>query len=313
MTILPSPTLIQRTLDLVSITANLLTLLVSLCLLYAVICQFIRSNSFRRKQMLKNMSIRLSVNTHCLLIIRSILQFLDVDLNIIKRNYLSIREFNDSFMCRFRGYLLLSMHTSLYWSYTIQAVFRFIRVIFPNYISLCQSTINFCLFISIQFLFECICMFPMFIGFNAIYLLPNEPYCTASYNELVSLIYMPIFAFILPLCTIVVCYLCIVWKIRHITTIIRPYQQRNRRDFLIIHRMILIIIVISMVSLPLLIDLFIHLPKGYRDPYMNSIGWVSSSINAIILVISLPFINPKVYQLFKRKMNIVHVQRCFNN
>ncbi|CAF1560913.1 unnamed protein product, partial [Rotaria sp. Silwood1] len=73
------------------------------------------------------------------------------------------------------------------------------------------------------------------------------------------------------LSTIAICYLCIAWKTRHITTIIRPYQQRNRRDFLVIRRMILIIIVISMVSFPLLIDLFIHLRKGYIDPYMNSI------------------------------------------
>ncbi|CAF3886122.1 unnamed protein product [Rotaria sp. Silwood1] len=307
MTILPPSTFIQQILELISTIANLLTLLISLYLLCVVIYYFIHSNSIRRRQILKDMSIRLSLNTHCLLIIRSILQFIDIDLNTIKRNYLSIQKFENSFICRFRGYLLLSIHNCLYWSYTIQAVFRFIRVIFPNYISLCQSTISFCIFISIQFFFGFICMFPIFIGFNAIYLLPNEPYCTASYNKLASLTYMPIFAFVLPLSTIAICYLCIAWKTRHIT-IIRPYQHRNRRDFLVIRRMILIITAISMVSLPLLIDLFIHLPKGYIDPYMNSIGWVSSSINAVILVIGLPFINPKLYELFKRKTNMIHVQ-----
>ncbi|CAF1208360.1 unnamed protein product [Rotaria sordida] len=308
MTILPPPAVIQRVLDTISTIANLLTLLISLSLLCIIIYQLIRSNSIYRKEMLKDMSIRLSMNTHCLLIIRSIFQFFDIDLNTIKRDYLSIQEFNNSFLCRFRGYLLLSIHNCLYWSYTIQAIFRFIRVIFPHYIYLFQSKIRFCILIFIQFFFGFISIFPIFIGFNDIYLLPNEPYCTASFNELTSLTYMPILAFGLPLSTIVVCYLCITWKIRRITTTIRPYQQRNRRDFIVIHRMILLITILSMVSLPLFIDLFIHLAKGYIDPYMNSIGWVSSSINAVILVISLPFINPKLYELLKRKSNIVQVQ-----
>ncbi|CAF5131420.1 unnamed protein product, partial [Rotaria sp. Silwood1] len=128
MTILPPSTFIQQILELISTIANLLTLLISLYLLCVVIYYFIHSNSIRRRQILKDMSIRLSLNTHCLLIIRSILQFIDIDLNTIKRNYLSIQKFENSFICRFRGYLLLSIHNCLYWSYTIQAVFRFIRV-----------------------------------------------------------------------------------------------------------------------------------------------------------------------------------------
>jgi hypothetical protein len=58
------------------------------------------------------------------------------------------------------------------------------------------------------------------------------------------------------------------------------------------------------VSLPLFIDLFIYLPKGYIDPNMNSIGWVASSIDAVILAISLPFVDPKMQELLRKKYTV---------
>lgn len=306
----PSP-LIDQIWNLISTIANLLTLLISLNLLIFIIYRFISLDSSHRKKLFTDVSILLSMNTLCLLLTRCIFQFIDIDLNTIKRNYLSIYEFDNSFICHLRGYVLLSIHSTLYWSYALQAIFRFTRVIFSKYIWLYQLTVYLYIFIPIQFLIGFLSTFPLFIGFNTIYLLPNEPYCTASYDQLASLIYMPIVAFVLPLTIISICYMYIVQKTRRIKTTIRPYQQRNRRDYLVIRRIIIIITILSMVSLPLLIDLFIYLPKGYTDPYMNSIGWVSSSINAIILAISLPFINPRMYELFK-KSNRINVQCQLN-
>ncbi|UJR14307.1 hypothetical protein I4U23_001302 [Adineta vaga] len=234
---------------------------------------------------------------------RSILQFLNIDLNTIKRNYFSISEFFDSFSCRFSSYLLLSVHNTLYWSYALKAIFRFTRVIYPEHIRFYQITTYLYILIPIQFLLGFLSTLPIWIGFDAIYLLANEPYCTAPFNELATFIYIPIVAFLFPLLIISVCYLCIIWKIRHTATIINVHRSRNRRDLIVIHRIIIIIAILSMVSLPLIIDLIIFLPKGYIDPNMNSIGWVSSSINAVILAISTPFVNPKIYQLFKRCNN----------
>jgi hypothetical protein len=238
------------------------------------------------------------------MIIRSILQFIDIDFNTIKRNYFSKMEYQNSFSCQFRGYLLLSIHVTLYWSFALHAFYRFIRVIFPKSHRLHELSIYIYFFIPGQFFISFVSVFPLFRGFNVIYLLPNEPYCTASYNGLPSLIYMPIVAFILPLMVISLCYICILYRTNHSQTCIRPYQQRNRRDILVLRRIIIILVILSGVSLPLFIDLFIYLPKGYIDPHMNSIGWLSSTINAVILAISLPFINPRVQELFREKSSV---------
>jgi hypothetical protein len=67
--------------------------------------------------------------------------------------------------------------------------------------------------------------------------------------------------FVLLLTTISICCMCIVGKTRQGTTIKR-YRFR------------------------ILIDLFIYLPKGHINPYINSIGWISLSVHAVILAIS---------------------------
>jgi len=294
MTILPPPTSIDRIYNFISTIANLLALLISSILLCFIIYRLKTIDT----KFSKEIPIILSINTLCLMIIRSILQFIDIDLNTIKRNYFSIMEYKNSFSCQFRGYLLLSIHVTLYWSCALHAFYRFIRVIFSKSNRLHQLSIYIYLFIPCQLLISFISIFPLFRGFSVIYLLPNEPYCTASYNNLASLIYMPIVAFILPLIVISICYICILWKTSH-SKMLRPYQTRNRRDFLVVRRIIMIIVILSGVSLPLFIDLFIYLPKGYIDPHMNSIGWLSSTINAVVLAISVPFINPRIGELLR--------------
>jgi hypothetical protein len=54
--------------------------------------------------------------------------------------------------------------------------------------------------------------------------------------------------------------------------LLRSSKQNNRHDILVLHRIIIILVILSVVPLPLFVDLFIYLPKGYIDPHMNSIG-----------------------------------------
>ncbi len=300
MTILPPSTSIDRIYNLTATIANLLALFISTILLCLIIFRFNSFKSIQSKPS-KSIPIILSINTLCLLIIRSLLQIVDIDLNTIKRNYFSIMEYENSFSCQFRGYLLLSIHVTLYWSYALHAFYRFIRVIYPKSNGFHQISIYIYLFIPCQFLIAFLSIFPLFRGFNVIYLLANEPYCTASYNELPSLIYMPIVAFILPLLVISICYFCIFWKTHHSKMLLQSSKHNNRRDILVIHRIIMILVILSVVSLPLFVDLFIYLPKGYIDPHMNSIGWVSSTLNAVVLAISVPFINPRIQELLRER------------
>ena len=298
MAILPAPTSIDRIYNLITIIANLFVLIISSILLTLIL---IRLNFFKsiQKKSSQNIPILLSINTLSLLFIRSVLQMFDVDWNLIQRNYFSRREFYNSFTCQFRGYILLSIHVSLYWSYALHAFYRFIRVLYPKSKYFHGIFIYLFVLIPCQYAISFLSILPLFRGFNVIYLLPNEPYCTASYHELPSLIYMPIVAFALQLLSICICYFSILWKTNRSNMSVRSTRLRHRRDRQVLHRIILILIILNAVLFPLFIDLFLHLPKGYIDPHMNSIGWASSTLNAVILAISIPFINPHIYELLK--------------
>lgn len=305
MTILQPIETIDKIYNLISTIANLLALLISLVLLLLIIYQFTRLERSERHKFFKNIPIILSFNTLCLLLLRCLFQLIDIDVNTIRRNFFSIEEYDNSFICQFLGYLLLSIHVTLYWSYALQAFYPFVRVHFyqPNWFHKLSTYIY--VFLPGQFLISFISVFPLFRGFNVIYLLPNEPYCTASYNHLASLIYMPIIAFMLPLIIISICYLLILQQTSRRNLLTRSLLTRqNRRHILVVRRIVILIVILSAVSLPLFIDLFIHLPKGYIDPYMNSIGWLSSTVNAVILAISIPIINPKIQELFRRNNQI---------
>lgn len=293
MAILPEPTSIDRIYNLITIIANLFVLIISSILLTLIT---IRLNCFKSMQ---NIPILLSINTLSLLLIRSLLQMFDIDWNLVRRNYYSIREFDNSFSCQFRGYVLLAIHVSLYWSYALHAFYRFIRVVYlkSNYFH--RISIYLFVLIPCQYAVSFLSIFPLFRGFNVIYLLPNEPYCTASYHELPSLIYMPIVAFVLPFLSICVCYFSILCKTNRSNISVRTGGLTHRRDRQVLHRIILILILLTAVLLPLAIDLLLHLPKGYLDPHMNSIGWASSTLNAVVLAVSIPFINPHTYELLK--------------
>lgn len=293
MAILPEPTSIDRIYNLITIIANLFVLIISSILLTLIT---IRLNCFKSMQ---NIPILLSINTLSLLLIRSLLQMFDIDWNLVRRNYYSIREFDNSFSCQFRGYVLLAIHVSLYWSYALHAFYRFIRVVYlkSNYFH--RISIYLFVLIPCQYAVSFLSIFPLFRGFNVIYLLPNEPYCTASYHELPSLIYMPIVAFVLPFLSICVCYFSILCKTNRSNMSVRTGGITHRRDRQVLHRIILILILLTAVLLPLAIDLLLHLPKGYLDPHMNSIGWASSTLNAVVLAVSIPFINPHTYELLK--------------
>ena len=300
MAILPPPTSIDRIYNLLAIIANLFVLIISSILLCFILIRLKCFQSFQKKSS-QTIPILLSMNTLSLLLIRSFLQMLDIDWNLIKRNYFSIMEYDNSFACQCRGYFLLSIHVALYWSYALHAFYRFIRVLYAKSNYFHRFSTYLYVMIPGQYTISFLTILPLFRGFNVIYLLPNEPYCTASYHELASLIYMPVVSFLLPISAICICYFSILWKTNRSKKAVRIVRPKHRRDRQVLHRIIVILAILNAVLLPLFVDLFLHLPKGHIDPHMNSIGWVASTFNAVILALSIPFINPHIYKLLRRR------------
>ncbi|CAF0893098.1 unnamed protein product [Adineta steineri] len=86
-------------------------------------------------------------------------------------------------------------------------------------------------------------------------------------NEFLSLIYLFSIVFALPLSIICTCYICII---------------------------------LSIASLPPIIDLIIYIPQGKFNPLIYRIEWVSASANALISAISQSFVSPQLRKLLMK-------------
>lgn len=290
-------TTVGITLNIISAVADSIVLLISFILLCFVVYRLIY-RLFNQGRMSLEVPVILSINTVCILFGKSLIQLVSVAVRTLKQYYQFTIQQNDSFICRFRGYLLLSMVSVLYWIYALQATFRFVRVVCPNRVRLQRSKIYLYIFIPGQYLFAFMSVLPLLLNFNAIRLLTNEDYCTILVDQLLPMIYMGIVTYGLPMSVIFISYTCIIWKMRY-SSFIRPYQQRNRRDYFVIRRISVTLVILNIASLPAMIDLLIYAPRSQFDPLAYHIGAVTSSLNSVIFTVSLPFIAPQLYELLK--------------
>lgn len=286
-------------LNFISIGAESMTLLISVIFVILITYRLLRV-SYRPKQAKVEVPIILSLNTLCLLIGKSFIQLVDVNLPTLIRDFYLIFKQNNSFFCRFRAYLFFSTVSALYWSCALQAFFRYIRITHSKYVWLYRPTIYLYMFIPGEIVLAFGSVLPHLLVLNGMQLIPYENYCTALMNEFTSLIYLFATVFALPLSMISACYICIIYKIRRSSSLLPPYKRRNQRDYVIIRHIMVIIVILSIASLPPIIDLIIYVPRGELDPLIYRIEWVSASVNALIFAISQPFVNPQLQKLLKK-------------
>lgn len=297
MSIFSNTTVTSFTLNIISSVTELITLFISVCLLFFIIYRLL-TIKYHGKKFKISAPIVLSINTLCFLIAKSTIQILDVNLNALRRDLNHVIERNDSFFCHFRGYTFFSLVSALYWSNALQAIFHYTRILYPRLLKLHRSVVYLFVFISGQIILAFSSVLPNLLVFNGIHLIPDEIYCTVVMNDFPSLIYLFLVVFGLPLCTIKICYVFLIYKMRHMSFKVR-YHRRNRRDYLVIRRIMIIVVILSVASFPAIIDLIIYRSHDHLDPLIYRIEWISASVNALIFAISLPFVNSQLYSLIR--------------
>lgn len=278
------------TLNIFSSILEIIAFIISFILLSLIIYQFF-CNNYRQS----SVPVILSINALTLHIAKGLIRFISVNFGTLKRDFHFNISQNDSFACRFHSYLFFSIVSTLYWSYVLQAIFRFTRVLYPRSFWLHQPTTYLYLLIPSQILLAFTSVLPLLLISNSIHLIPDEIYCTMLMKEYTSLFYFFLVIFCLPLSIIFIFYFCLIYKIHFLLFRCSP------RDCIVIRRIISIMIIISSTSLPAVIDLSVYVPNGHIDIFIHRIQWLASSINSLIFVISLPFVNPQLCKLLKKR------------
>ncbi|CAF3502105.1 unnamed protein product [Rotaria sp. Silwood1] len=299
MSIYSNSTIHCLILNIFSTIFEIIVFFISLILLCFIVYRLI-FNNYNKNHLKHNIPIILSINALCLHAIKSLVQFISVNIKTLQRDFYSIIEPNDLFFCRLYSYIYFSIISALYWSYVLQGIFRFTRVLYPRNLRLHQSNIYLYLFVPGQILFSCCSVLPLLVGFNSMRLIPDEFYCSISMEEYIPLIYFVLVIFCLPLSILFILYICLICNIR-LLLFTRPFRHRNQRDYIAIRRINLVVSIVSITSVPAIIDVIVYAPKGHRNSFIYRLQWISSSLNSLIFIISLPFVNPQLLEFLRKQ------------
>jgi hypothetical protein len=182
-------TTVAISLNIITIIINLSAVLVCLTIVSLIIYRFITKHMEKSERL----SLYLTMNTLFALICTSVMLFIHVNMSTIDHDFdinsSSVWKTN-SIECRLRGYTFFGFICATYWSFALQAFFRFARVVYPTRSWVDNINIYIFVFIPIQRVLAFAIVIPLLIGLNGIHLLlPYEIYCGVQFNKIASLVY----------------------------------------------------------------------------------------------------------------------------
>jgi hypothetical protein len=291
-------TTVNSALNLVAAFADIIALSICLAFLCVILYRLIRIK-YNHGRIKFDVPLILSIDTLCIIIIKSTMQIIHVTVPTLLKDFQIVTEFNKSSFYRVRAYGLWSMIGVLYWSYVLLAFFRFIRVICPAQLWLLRSSFYLYILIPAQFICVFISMSQLIYIFDSLHLLANEAYCTISIKPLYITVYATSITFFLPYTAMCIFYMCIARKMRQ-SSVIRKYQERNRRDYIVMHRILLNMVILSIVTVPYLVLFIIGVIHDRFDSLIYRVQWLSSSLGSCLFSLALPIITVQLRDLLKQ-------------
>ncbi|CAF4229064.1 unnamed protein product, partial [Adineta steineri] len=230
-----STTIVDCTFNLISLVLDTIAIFTCVIYLCAIVYRFIEIQ-YKRGHIGIDIPLILTINIICAILIKSTLQIIHVTIPTLIKDFQIMNSFQDALCYRFRAYVLWSMVGVLYWSYTLLAFFRFTRVIYSTKLWLRRSSLYLYVLIPCQYIFVFISLLPSLVIFNNIDLIPNEAYCTIEFSQFYFALYESSITFSIPFSIVGIFYTFIVRKMRE-TSAIRQGQELDRRDYIVIRRM----------------------------------------------------------------------------
>ncbi|UJR38820.1 hypothetical protein I4U23_031485 [Adineta vaga] len=185
-------------------------------------------------------------------------------------------------LCSFRGFLLHAATGLLHQALCVQALNRLFVVVFATQRHLQSKQVI--IFITIvQWLISITFAIPALVTGRIVYQ-SGSRICQASLNDLIIFLYLTMFIYCCPLLIIISVYIRILYFAKQRPFSINtgyniPDQRRKRRELRFIHRILIIVVVMSFMSFPY-VALFLRaqfFPTAESIPYAQRFGFIPLS------------------------------------
>lgn len=190
-------------------------------------------------------------------------------------------------LCVFRGYLSYSISAVRSHSYLLQSIYRYMIIIYPTNSCFQSKQFHICLIISTWFI-SLIHPIPFVLTNQIEYNAANQV-CHMSFEKSSWYIFYTCFiAYLNPITIIGVIYYKLVEYVRRMNKLVTPMNQylRIQREFIMVRRIVMLLIVLITLSLPYTIFFFMSFfttpPTFYfRWPFLS----VDISLGCIIMAL----------------------------
>ncbi|CAF3636534.1 unnamed protein product [Rotaria sp. Silwood1] len=274
----------------INIFLNLLTLINSI--LTILICSLIFLLIIISHRRSRSVPVLLAGNTCSTLFISAFMLASMANASLFGYMNIVLEQHNNTIWCRLRGFFIHGFLCALYDSYILQATYRLCRVVFYRHKQL-HSFPLYSILVPIESLFGIVSISPVLLRGDVIYL-RSEYYCQTPFTNISAITYIAIRLFLLPILFITLIYLCLLKYVRQSNlssiTINDNHQRRskqNKRDLIVIRRILLMLSILILLGLPSMIFLTIFMFTGHLIYVTYRIGWLSVSFSLIFLAYML--------------------------
>ena len=268
-----------------------------LCALTFLICSItLILICIRIRPLLSNVSILLTCNTYITLIGSSAMTFIITIFGFYYRG-LSAPLIN-VFNCQLRTYINYIFICAFYYSCALQAMFRLFRIVFASNRVLLSG---FTLLIAILFQW----IIPIFYML-AYFLLGDFEYhveigsCWLSFKNIRALSIAMAFIYGTPLIIMGCVYLFIVRSVRRTVQIVQIRQTANKRDILVVKRIIILVLIGMGIGIPTAFLLIIYMITNHLTSYAYHIQSLSLTTGLVFESIALVLVTPQVRNILRK-------------
>lgn len=244
----------------------------------------------------------LAANSYIVFIITSSL-FLEMAVNSIYGE-LNPQSSFDGWFCRFKAYFLYINGCVYFFSFLLQSIFRFCRIVHPRRLAFQSCRLYTILSVALWPL-AAVLLAPSYILGDIEYL-PNDYHCQYPPKSVRKSLLGLSFLFVIPFVSTLICYFYALFHIRTRTTALTliNQNQRLRRDFLVLSRLFLLFIFLNAVALPHVLIPIAYELGAYLPKWIVSFEWALTVFSlAASCVLQICF-TPHLQKIFLRPARI---------
>jgi hypothetical protein len=210
----------------------------------------------------------------------------------------------DGRLCSFKSYVLYTIGCVYFFSFLLQSLFRFCRIVYPTR-AILQSFRAYVILSVAQWILAAILLLPSFCLGHMSYL-PADYHCQLAPTNLRGSLLGLLFLFLIPFISTLICYFYTLNYVRTKTTALTTINQRKniRRDLIILSRLFFIFIFLTAEALPHVIIPIVYAITGYLPPWVVSFEWLLTLFSLTAACIIQMYVTPHLKKICQRTTHI---------